>query len=76
MQIYNGPIRRVLRKLKNNTESGFIVDGIVDQEEERGIFVKQKFTLKQYENRVTAANLRTMSDQWIFLEEADIRSSS
>ena len=71
MQIYNGPSRRVLRKIKEDTDSGFAVDGVRSQEEERAIFIRQSFTLKQYEDRVAAANLRTMSDQWIFLEEAD-----
>ena len=71
--IYSGPTRRTLRKLKTNTSGSFTVDGIVDNEEERAVYVRQKFTLRQYENNANALgddhNYNYMSDQWVFEEE-------
>ena len=78
MQIYDGPTRRVLRKLNVNTARGFTVNGIVSQEEERAIYVRQKFTLKQYEEDAKE-NLEHMSDQWTFPEERgqfDVRAGN
>lgn len=73
MQIYSGPTRRVLRKLKTNTTNGFTVDGIRNQEEERAIYVRQKFTLRQYENEVNDANdnYNYIASEWMFQEEKD-----
>ena len=67
MQIYSGPVRRVLRKLKDNTATSFTVDGVVNQEEERAVFVRQKFTLKQFEKDSTI--LEHISNEWTLPEE-------
>ena len=45
MQFYSGPSRRVLRRF--SSDSNFSIDGIVDHEESREIYVKQSFTLQQ-----------------------------
>ena len=66
--LYGGPQSKVLRKLKTTTASSFTVDGLPSHEEERGIFVKQTFSLKQYEDRAVD-NLEAMSRQWTFEEE-------
>ena len=71
MQIYNGASRRVLRKLKSGTNTGFRVDGHIGQEEERAIYVRQKFSLKQYESGAPDDVLLPMSLEWVFPEEKD-----
>ena len=71
MQIYNGPSRRVLRKIKEDTDSGFTIDGVRSQEEERAIYVRQSFTLKQYEDRAAVNALPPIDAQWTYPEEKD-----
>ena len=77
MQIYAGPVRRVLRKLKVDTATGFTVDGLVNQEEERAVFVRQKFALKQFEKDETI--LEHISNEWTLPEERgefDVRTGN
>ena len=64
MQFYQGPTRRVLRRYKGN--SGFTIDGIVDQEESRGLYVKQSFTLEQFRNSETADMALDITTTWVF----------
>ena len=68
MQFYQGPSRRVLRRYKG--AAGFTIDGIVDQEEERGLFVKQSFTLEQFRKK-EYENYYDMANPWLFAYETD-----
>ena len=71
MQIYKGPTRRALRKTQ--AKGSLTVDGIRNHEEERAIYVRQKFTMRQFENEMNSLgdnhNYNYMSDQWVFEEE-------
>ncbi len=67
MQFYQGPTRRVLRRYKGN--SGFTIDGIVDQEETRGLYVKQSFKLEQFRDIGSAAEGLDIADVWVFEHE-------
>ena len=68
MQFYQGPLRRVLRRYSDQTS--FTIDGLVDQEEERGLFVKQSFNLQQFRNADDEAYYN-MSNVWTFPYELD-----
>ena len=68
MQFYQGPSRRVLRRYKGSTR--FTIDGIVDQEEERGLFVKQSFTLEQFRN-LDDDGFYDIANTWVYDYEND-----
>jgi len=67
MQFYQGPSRRVLRRFQS--DSNITIDGIVDQEEERGLFVKQSFQLEQFRDPGGAEF--NMGNMWFFDYEED-----
>jgi len=67
MQFYQGPSRRVLRRFQS--DSNITIDGIVDQEEERGLFVKQSFQLEQFRNPGAGGAEYNMNNAWIFAHE-------
>ena len=69
MQFYQGPSRRVLRRFES--ESNITIDGIVDQEEERGLFVKQSFQLEQFRNPGEGGAEFNMGNMWFFAHEDD-----
>jgi len=67
MQFYQGPSRRVLRRFQSDTN--ITIDGIVDHEEERGLFVKQSFELEQVLN--PGGEEFNMGNMWYLAYEDD-----
>jgi len=61
---YSGATRRVLRRF--NESSKLKIDGLIDHEEQRGVYVKQKFSLSQKRD---TTNFDTMTTNWIFEDE-------
>jgi len=70
MQFYEGPSRRVIRRYKSDL--AFTIDGIVDQEESRGLFVKQKFQLEQFRDIDSFDTGVNMNNAWVFDYEDDL----
>ena len=58
---------KTIERVKQNLNPGLTIDGIVSQEEERGLFVKQSFKLEQFRN--PGVGLEDLNNCWYYAHE-------